>query len=270
MKWIARGSSIFLFVAFLICGGLFYQRNKAEAAEHRAKRRQSSAPTFNREVVRIFQKSCQTCHHPGDIAPFSLMTYKEARPWAKAIREQVALREMPPWKPVAGCGDFQNVRALSQEEINTILAWVDGGASEGAAADLPAPMEFPDGWPQGEPDLVIKPAVSFTPPTGRGDVSRCFSIPTGARGDRYISAVEVQPGARKMVHHVVAFAEPTGVSAQLDEREAGPGYTCFGSPGFNTDTVLGTWVPGQRGYFTPEGTGIIAVFRWTRSLTGRR
>ncbi|MGH7186246.1 MAG: hypothetical protein ACREIB_08230, partial [Pseudomonadota bacterium] len=143
-----------------------------------------------------------------------------------------------------------------QPEIDTIVAWVDGGAPEGNAADLPAPLEFSGGWPQGEPDLVVAPDVSYTPPVGRGDVYRCFSIPTAARGDRFIRAVDVRPGNRKIVHHVVAYADPAGVSARLDEQEAGAGYTCFGGPGFDTSDILGTWVPGQRGFFTADGTGI--------------
>lgn len=233
-----------------------HRRAAIEAATNPTKKRAQSTPAFNKEVVRIFQKSCQTCHHSGDIALFSLLTYKDARPWAQAIREQVLLREMPPWKPQAGCGEFKEVRALSEDEIKTIAAWVDGGAPEGNAADLPAPIEFPEGWPQGEPDLIVAPDVSYTPPAGRGDVYRCFSIPTAARGDRFLRAVDVQPGNRKIVHHIVAYADPMGVSARLDEAEDGPGYTCFGGPGFNTIDILGTWVPGQRGFFTAEGTGI--------------
>ncbi|MGH9843774.1 MAG: IPT/TIG domain-containing protein [Blastocatellia bacterium] len=242
-----------LFVLFVALASVCWNAAQADSSNS-IKRAQT--PTFNREVVRIFRKSCQTCHHPGDIAPFSLVTYKEARPWAQAIREEVALRQMPPWKPAPGCSDLRDVRALSQDEINTIVAWVDGGAPEGNAADLPAPLEFSDGWPQGEPDLVVAPDVSYTPPARRGDDYRCFSIPTAARGDRFIRAVDVQPGNRKIVHHVVAYADPRGVSARLDGQEAGPGYTCFGGPGFDTSDILGTWVPGQRGFFTADGTGI--------------
>jgi uncharacterized protein (TIGR03437 family) len=212
-------------------------------------------PTFNQEVVRLFQKHCQTCHHPGDIAPFSLMTYKESRPWARAIREQVITRQMPPWQPVPGCGEFLDARQLTQAEINTIVAWVDGGSPEGNAADLPAPLTFTDGWPLGTPDVVLTPDAEYEPPK-TGDTYRCFSIPTALRGDRFISAVGVNPGNRRIVHHIIAYPDPTGVSEQLDAREPGPGYTCFGGPGFNNTGLIGGWAPGQRGYQAGEGNGI--------------
>jgi uncharacterized protein (TIGR03437 family) len=225
-------------------------------APSKTSKRSQLAPTFNKEVVRIFQANCQTCHHPGDIAPFSLTNYKEARPWAQAIREQVLLKKMPPWKPAPGCGDFSDARGLTQDEINTIVAWVDGGAPEGNAADLPPPLEFPDGWSLGAPDLVVQSDVEYSPPT-TGDMYRCFSVPVSAlRGDRWISAVAVKPGNAKIVHHVIAYADPTGASVALDDRDSGPGYTCFGGPGFSNTDLLGGWAPGSRGYFAPNGTGI--------------
>ncbi len=230
-----------------------------------AKRTQTT-PTFNKEVVRLFQKNCQTCHHPGDIGPFSLMTYQETRPWARAIREAVIVRKMPPWKPMPGCGEFRDARALSQEEINTIVAWVDGGSPEGAASDAPAPLVFSDQWPLGQPDFVATMDTDFTPPQGK-DTYRCFSIPASSlRGDRYLQGLDVRPGNRKIVHHVIAYPDPGGKSVALDAAEPGPGYTCFGGPGFDLSTsvndivagksfMLGGWAPGMRGYFAPEGAG---------------
>ena len=225
------------------------------------KRAQSSAPTFNKEVVRILQQNCQTCHHPGDIAPFSMLTFKETRPWAQAIREQVILRKMPPWKPVPGCGDFRDARRLSDADVATLAAWVDAGAPEGNPADLPPPVQFPDGWPLGEPDLILTPESEYTPPT-TGDIYRCFTIPTALRGDRFVAAIDVKPGNRKIVHHVIAYLDPAGVSAQLDARDPGPGYTSFGGPGFLVtnpleDFILGGWAPGARGYQMGEGNGVM-------------
>ncbi len=254
------------FVALLI-----WQRNPAAAASvtkaANAAKRTQGMPTFDKEVVRLFQKNCQSCHHPGDIAPFSLMSYKEARPWAVSIREAVVTKSMPPWKPQPGCGDFKDARALTQDEINTIAAWVDAGAPEGSAADMPKAQEFPDGWALGAPDFIATPAESFTPPQGK-DTYRCFVVPTSQlRGDRWIQGLDVKPGNSKIVHHVIAYADPLGKSVELDAKEAGPGYTCFGGPGFDislgineilagNSPMLGGWAPGSRGYFAPEGNGV--------------
>jgi len=231
-------------------------KSSGPSASTKTGKRSQSAPTFNNEVVRVFQKNCQSCHHPRDIAPFSLMAYKDARPWAQAIREQVILKKMPPWKPAPGCGDFRDARGLTQEEINTIVAWVDGGAPEGNAADLPAPLEFPDGWPLGAPDFIAQSDVDYTPPK-QGDMYRCFSVPVSdLRGDRWIGAVSVRPGNAKIVHHVIAYGDPRGESVALDAKDPGPGYTCFGGPGISVTDILGGWAPGSRGYFAPEGAGI--------------
>ncbi|MBP6824752.1 MAG: hypothetical protein KA368_24610, partial [Acidobacteria bacterium] len=280
MNQTAKRSLLVFFVLLAVVCLIFNRWERIEAAasgasnnlsdvadsESKTLKRNQPTPTFNKEIVRIFQKNCQTCHHPGDIAPFSMMTYDETRPWARAIREAVALKKMPPWKPVAGCVDLKDARGLTQEEINTIVAWADGGAPEGAANDMPAPQTFPEGWPLGEPDFVADMGANFTPVQGR-DTYRCFSVPVSAlRGDRYIQGMDVRPGNRKIVHHVIAYPDPGGKSIALDAAEPGAGYTCFGGPGFDISAslndviagksfMLGGWAPGVRGYFSPEGTG---------------
>ncbi len=257
-----RSSGLVLLLLVVLAGG-FYGRTSMTAS---ANIKKAQTPTYNKEVVRLMQKHCQSCHHPGDIAPFSMTSYSETRPWAAAIREAVISKEMPPWKPLAGCGDFKDARSLTQDEINTFTAWADGGAPEGNAADLPAPMQFTEGWPLGKPDFIASLPEPFTPPLGK-DTYRCFSVPTASlRGDRWAQGLDVQPGNRKIVHHVIAYSDPKGLSVALDQKEAGPGYTCFGGPGFNinltTDDILngnsillGGWAPGSRGYFAPEGLG---------------
>jgi uncharacterized protein (TIGR03437 family) len=215
---------------------------------------QGQVPTFSREVVRILQKHCQSCHHPGDIAPFSMMSYQETRPWAVAIREAVITRKMPPWKPAPGCGEFRDVRQLTEEEIATLTQWVEAGAPEGDPADLPPPLSFPDGWTLGLPDLIITPETDYTPPTGK-DTYRCFSVPTALRGDRFVSAIDVRPGNRLIVHHVIAYLDTSGISADLDAKDPGPGYSCFGGPGFDNANTLGGWAPGARPYFLVDGVG---------------
>jgi hypothetical protein len=217
-----------------------------------SKKLQSTTPTFCNEVVRIFQKNCQTCHHPGDIAPFSLMTYRDARPWARAIQEQVVLRQMPPWKAAANCGEFQDERRLTDEEISTLSRWVDGGSPEGDKDLLPEPLTFSGDWTLGEPDLILQADEDYTVRPGKDDY-RCFTIPTNLRGDRFIQAVDIKPGNRNVVHHVILYLDDTGISVDLDAKDPGPGYTSFGGPGFSTTGTLGGWAPGERGRFVPEG-----------------
>ncbi|MBL8191472.1 MAG: hypothetical protein JNK38_25875 [Acidobacteria bacterium] len=277
MKQIVQRTMLVFAVALFVASVALYRWQPAEAAtangsdskdtvSTNTSKRTQTTPTFNKEVVRIFQKNCQSCHRAGDIGPFSMMTYTETRPWARAIREAVLSKRMPPWKPAAGCVDLKDARGLSQEEINTIVAWVDGGSPEGALSDAPAPMTFPDGWPLGEPDHVMDIGADYTPPQGK-DTYRCFSIPASAlRGDRYLQGLDVRPGNRKIVHHVIAYPDPGGKSVALDAADPGPGYTCFGGPGFDISTsvndiiagksfMLGGWAPGIRGYFAPEGVG---------------
>jgi hypothetical protein len=230
------------------------------AARHRAVRPPSSppvtGPTFSNEVVRIFQDRCQSCHHPGDIAPFSLMTYADAAPHALDIKLMTKTHQMPPWKPVDGCGEFVEPRVLTQNEIDLIGKWVENGAPEGNRADLPAPRVFDSNWTLGQPDAVFANPEPYTP-APEGDIYRCFTIPTHLAGDKYVAAVDVHPGDRNTVHHVIAFIDSTGESQKLDDDDPGPGYTCFGDAGFTpTDAsaaTLGGWAPGSRPVLLPDG-----------------
>jgi mono/diheme cytochrome c family protein len=218
------------------------------------------SPTFSREVSRILQQNCDSCHHPGDVAPFSLMTYEEAYAQAADIRFMTATRQMPPWKPVDGCAQFDGPRVLSQADIDTLAKWVSAGAPEGNRADLPAPLYFDGGWALGQPDMVLENAKPFTPPTDR-DEYRCYSIPVPATpttdGNAYVGAVDIRPGNRSIVHHAIIYLDANGESAGLDD---GSGYQCFGGPGigsglssFGSLGSLGGWAPGARPAFLPDG-----------------
>src|SRR5438874_3635725 len=232
------------------------------AASHRAVMPPSApiitGPTFDKEIVRIFQQNCQTSHHPGDIAPFSLMTYADAKAHAIDIKLNTAARIMPPWKPVGSCGVFTNPRVLSSADIATIGQWVSNGAPEGNAADLPQPLDFSSAWVLGEPDLKFGNTKPFTPPADR-DEYRCYSMPTNVTSDSYISAIDVHPGDRTTVHHVIAFIDTTGESAKLDTD--GNGYQCFGGPGFAitnlASSALGGWAPGTRPEKLPDDVGFL-------------
>jgi hypothetical protein len=216
-----------------------------------------SGPTFNKEIVRIFQQNCQSCHHTGDIAPFSLMTYADAKPHAFEIKAMTSARIMPPWKPVNGCGEFTNPRTLSSEDIATIAKWVENGAPQGKLSDLPQPLDFSSGWAIGQPDLILGNKKPFNPPGGR-DTYRCFSLPTGQTSDRYVSTIDIHPGDRSTVHHVIAFIDNYATSATLDK---GDGYDCFGGPGLGDNSLnigtLGGWAPGTRPDKLPDDVGYL-------------
>lgn len=168
------------------------------------------AQTFNRDVMPILQQHCQTCHRQGEIGPMPLMSYEEVRPWAKSIRLRVLNGSMPPWHADPHYGPFENDRRLSSKEIETIVSWVDAGGPQGDPRDLPAPRKFPEGWKIGKPDVVLKMTESYTVGAAGLDEYIYFVIPTNFTEDRYVRAVEVRPGNRSVVHHVLAYIQPGG------------------------------------------------------------
>ena len=182
-------------------------------ARQRAVRHPSanSGPTFSKEVVRIFQQNCQACHREGDVAPFPLVTYADAKPRAALIKFMTQSRQMPPWKATDGCGDFMDARRLTDAEMDTIAKWADAGAPQGNPSDLPPPREFPSDWLLGTPDLILANGEPFTPPAGR-DTYRCFTIPTNLVSSAFVRAVDTHPDDRETVHHVLTFIDPTGAS----------------------------------------------------------
>jgi hypothetical protein len=181
--------------------------------------------TFTRDVAPIFQAKCETCHRPESIAPMSLRTYEEARPWARSIRARVESRQMPPWHidRTVGIQQFKNDRSLSDDQIATVLAWVDQGAPKGDPADMPPPREWPadQGWNyaerfgQKEPDLIIK-GLPWTQKAGQGNAWFKRMVETGVTEPRWVRAIEVRPGSvkgRKITHHAnvdIDQVEPDG------------------------------------------------------------
>ena len=167
----------------------------------------SSPVTFNKDVLPVLQKNCQTCHRPGEVAPMSLLTYAEARPWAKAIKTAVLLKKMPPWFADPNVGHFSNDRSMSDKDRNTLAAWADSGALEGNPKDRPAPVEFAEGWTIGKPDVVVEmPEEVKIPATGvfrYGGVLVKVNFPK----DLWVVAAEVRPGNRQVVHHMKAWVQ---------------------------------------------------------------
>src|SRR5262245_19983919 len=161
--------------------------------------------TFNKDVAPILFKNCAECHRPGEAAPMSLLRYKEARPWASSIREKVLGREMPPWHADPQVGQFSNDPRLTQAEISTITAWVDGGAKEGERRDLPPAPKFVEGWNIGQPDLILKMPGELTLDANGPDEYQNFPIDPGFTEDKYVQMAEARPGNRRIVHHIVAI-----------------------------------------------------------------
>src|SRR5438046_5155056 len=152
--------------------------------------------TLSRDVPSALFKQCTECHRTADAAPMSLLSYKEARPWARSIKEKVVTKEMPPWHADPHYGEFSNDRRLSQTQIDTIAAWVDQGAPEGNPKDLPAPPKFVEGWIIGKPDIVLQMPQEFTLEASGPDEYQYFEIPTNFKEDVYVQMAEAQPGNR--------------------------------------------------------------------------
>ncbi|MFN7939076.1 MAG: hypothetical protein U0R19_37475 [Bryobacteraceae bacterium] len=158
-------------------------------------------PTFSKDVAPIFFARCTGCHRPNDIAPMSLLDYKSARPWAKAIRASVLSRKMPPWFADPAYGHFANDARLSPQELQTIQAWADAGAPEGNPKDLPPTPKFVEGWQMGKPDIVIDIGEDHVVTPGEDSYDH-FIVNTNFKQGKWIRAAEIKPGNRQVVHHV--------------------------------------------------------------------
>jgi hypothetical protein len=165
----------------------------------------SSQVTFSKDVAPILQNNCQGCHRPGEAAPFSLLTYQEARPWAKAMKAAVLTKKMPPWFADSSVGHFKNDRTMSQKEVDTLVKWVDAGAPEGNPKDLPKPLAFVEGWNIGNPDMTLEMPQAFDIPASGTVEYQYVILPQKFEKDTWVQMAEVRPGNRALVHHVIAF-----------------------------------------------------------------
>jgi hypothetical protein len=169
----------------------------------------SPAVTFNEDVLPVLQERCQSCHRPGEVAPMSLLTYEETRPWASAIKEAALLKRMPPWFADPHASKvFSNDRSLTEQEIKMLAAWADGGAPEGDPAGKPEPVEFVDGWNIGEPDAAFEMQQAFQIPAEGVVDYQYLVIPSGFTEDKWVERAEIRPGNRAVLHHVIVFVRP--------------------------------------------------------------
>ena len=215
--------------------------------------------TFTKDVAPVLQKNCQGCHRPGEAAPFSLLTYEQARPWAKAMKEAVRLKKMPPWFADPHYGKFSNDRSLAQKDADTLAAWADAGAPEGDPKDLPPALHFVDGWSIPKPDVVYElPRAYSIPATGTIEYQKVI-VPSGFTEDKWVQFAEARPDDRAHVHHMILFIrEP---ESHWLRGAAKPGEF-FVAPKVKDETVdtsalpsdfLVGYAPGQPPEILPDG-----------------
>lgn len=169
----------------------------------------TESPTFTKDVLPILQRSCQQCHRTGAMAPMSLLNYGEVRPWIRSIRTKVLKREMPPWHIDRSIGEYSEDPSLSDEEVATIVKWVDNGAPQGRPGDAPPPRTFAaaDEWTYGEPDLVVRMAKGFKIPASGPDFTPDEIVDPGITEDRYVKWVQIIPDAKRAVHHSHVYVD---------------------------------------------------------------
>jgi hypothetical protein len=219
---------------------------------------QTRTVTFHEDVLPVLQQRCQTCHRPGEAAPFSMLTYKDARPWAGAMKKAVVSRQMPPWHADPAVGHFGNDRRLTQAEIDVISQWADNGAPEGDPNKAPAPLTFLDGWNIGQPDKVFEMATAFDVPAEGTIDYQWIVIPTGLEKDTWIQGVEVRPGDRSVVHHVIAFYRRPGSKWLVDAKPGVPTPKGSGdSEAGMSDGAIGGYVPGLPAMLLPPGRAVL-------------
>jgi len=212
-------------------------------------------PTFHKDVEPILQKRCQMCHRAGEAAPMALMTYEQARPWAKAIRASVITGKMPPWTADPHYGKFTNDLSLTPAEKDKLVAWVDGGALEGSDADAPKPANFTEGWRIPKPDVVFEMPQEFEVPAKGVIDYQYIPVPTHFTEDKWVQMAEVRPGDRSLVHHsIVVIDDGTGVN----NEEYLAGY----APGSEPQI----WRPGEARLVKAGST---LVFQMHYAATGR-
>ncbi|HSB10691.1 MAG TPA: thiol-disulfide isomerase [Blastocatellia bacterium] len=225
-------------------------------AIHSARTNPVAAPTFSKDVAPILFKNCVSCHRPGDIAPMSLLTYENARPWAKAIREQVAVGNMPPWHASQAHGVFSNDRRLSEKDKDTLIRWADGGAPKGDPKDLPPAPKFADGWEIGTPDAVISMPKEFEVPESGTIAYQFFEVPTGFTEDKWVQAIEVRPGARAVVHHVLVFCREPGTRRPPVFTQVEPNLPGAASQRELPGSLIATTAPGTNAMSFKPGTAM--------------
>lgn len=239
-----------------------------------------AAPTFSKDVAPVVYKNCTTCHHPGGLGPFSLIDYDSAKDETDKIEKAVSTGYMPPWHAEGPHGVFRNDRRLSEADRRIILDWIAAGAPQGDPKDLPPKPEYTTAWSIGTPDLVVSMPEDFTVPASGTIEYQYFQVPAGLTEDKWVQAIEIQPGAREVVHHVLVYASippiPGAMPAAAAPRSAGsppppppiirnraqsvivdpPRLDSLHPPPRNMGALIGTTAPGTNVVDFPKGTAL--------------
>ncbi|MBC8065906.1 MAG: hypothetical protein H7Y17_13820, partial [Chlorobia bacterium] len=212
-------------------------------------------PTFADHVAPIFYDHCVQCHRPGEVAPFSLIGYENAKKWAAMASVVTQSKQMPPWKAKAGFGEFADHNQLTAEQIETLKRWNDQGAPKGNAAKEPKPPTFSSEWALGNPDLIVSQSKPYNITAEGTDEYRNFIIRTNYKEPVWVTAMDVKPGNPKIVHHVIVFLDDNGQSEKLaaQVKDGREGYETFGGIGFLPSGSFGGWAPGLRSRRLPDG-----------------
>jgi len=215
--------------------------------------------TFAKDVAPVLQRNCQGCHRPGEAAPFSLLTYEQARPWAKAMKEAVVLKKMPPWFADPAYGKFSNDRSLPQKDVDTIVAWADSGAPEGDPKDMPPAVEFVEGWGIPKPDVIFQLPRTYQIPASGVIEYQKIVVPSGFTEDKWVQFAEARPDDRARVHHMILYVREPG-SHWLKDAKPGEFFVApkpradepVDTSALPSDFLVG-YAPGQPPEMLPPG-----------------
>ena len=242
-----------------ICFALATAASQKDAPPGRLPASSGNRITFNRDIAPILFRSCATCHRPGEAAPFPLLTYKDAKSHARQIAAVTQRHFMPPWLPEPGEAKFTEELRLTAEEIGLIQKWVDQGAEEGDPADLPAAPKFVPGWQLGQPDKIIKADKPFVLPAGGSDMYWNFIFRTPVDRTRWLKAIEIHPGDKRVVHHANILVD-RGQSARRQEEQPRAGFAGMeikiASETFDPDSHFFFWKPGTVTQPEPDGMSL--------------
>ena len=214
---------------------------------------QAQSVTWSDNIACILYTNCTKCHNPNGVGPFSLLNYSDAVSQSGSIKASTQSKHMPPWPANKDYRSFAHERLLSQEEIDLIANWVDNGTPEGIPSHAPTIPVYSSSEEITSPDIKVQ--IPTYTVSGVGDIYRCFVLNPGLSADAFITGIEMIPGNRSIVHHILLFADTSNIPSSLDAADPNPGYLSFGGTGSSTSTLIGGWVPGSAAYFYPSGMG---------------